>query len=252
MIARVHRAWIGALALAFLCGLLAGLPATVALRWAPAELAERLSDVEGTFWRGQARLALPNIEPLAVEWRLLPTSLLLAAPRLALVLRHPTAEYRGDLVLHRNALELRDGSLRTTLSPIARVAGLPPGSVFGDVAVSGITATIAADAVAQLGCTGSVSGLAAAAGGAPIALGDLDVSCRDEAGGPTIQLVDRGGPLVLQARIALAPGWRYLVDGTAGTRPGAPQELSDALPLFGRAAGPDRVSFRYSGELAPR
>jgi hypothetical protein len=251
MSARLRHAWLGALLLAFLAGLVAGLPATLALRLAPQALNARLSDVTGSIWHGRARMAVAEL-PAAIEWRLAPTSLLRAAPRFALEVTHPLGDFRGDLILDGAMLRVSDGVLRTTLGPLAKLAGLPPGALLGDVAAQTIEATLDADGLRHLGCSGAITGLTVAGDAAPIALGDLGLTCSDDAGGPTIALDDRGGPLLLQARIAFAPGWRYLVDGTAGARAGAPPAIAQALPLLGRAEGPDRVRFRYSGEISSR
>jgi hypothetical protein len=251
MSARLRYAWLGALALAFLVGLVAGLPATIALRAAPPELRARLSDVEGSVWHGRARLVLAAA-PAAVEWRLAPSSLLRAAPRFGIVLDHPRAHLRGDLTLAGGRLELSAGELRTSLAPLADVAGLPAGALLGSVDAQGIEATLDAEGLRHLACSGAITGLTAAGAAAPIALGDLALACDDDTGGPTIALDDRGGPLELKARIAFAPGWRYLVEGTAGARAGAAPEIAQALPLLGQAEGPDRVRFRYSGEITPR
>lgn len=252
MTPRFGRAWVGVLAIAFLAGVLMGVPARVALQLAPDAVATRLVDVEGTMWRGRARLPLAHDSPVEIEWTLAPGSLLIAAPRLALVLTHPLAGYRGALVLRSGAAELVDGSLRTSLGPLARFAGLPPGALLGSIDVQGIGGMLTSDGISALACTGVVSGVTVAGGSAPIALGDIGLACEGSPAGPAVAIVDRGGPLALQARVAFAPGWRYLVDGTAGARAGAPAALVQALPLLGRAEGPDRVRFRYSGEMVPR
>jgi hypothetical protein len=251
MKARLPRIWIAVLLLAFLGGLIGGLPARVALRFAP-EVGARLSDIEGSLWHGHARLPFAGVEAAALEWRLSPASLLLGAPRFALALRHPLAEFDGALVLRGGSVEVAAGELRTSLSPLARVAGLPPGTLLGNVNVQGISATLDADGVRSLVCSGAISSVTVTADAAPLALGDLALSCEDAPGGPTIGIADRGGPLALEARIALAQGWRYLIDGSAGARPGAPASLVEALPLLGRADGPDRVRFRYTGSFEPR
>jgi hypothetical protein len=249
---RFSRAWLGSLAIAFLAGLLVGVPARLALQLAPAAVTTRLVDVEGTVWRGRARMPLAHAAPIAVEWTLAPSSLLVAAPRFALVLTHPLADYRGALVLRASTAELVDGTLRTSLGPLARFAGLPPGALLGAIDVQRIGGTLAADGIGSLACSGSISGVTVTGDSVPLALGDLGLECSDSPAGPAIEIVDRGGPLALQARVAFAPGWRYLVDGTAGARPGAPPSLAQALPLLGQAEGPDRVRFRYSGEMVPR
>ena len=138
MTKRRERIWIGALALAFLAGLTAGLPARLALRLVPDPLASRLSEVEGTLWRGQASLALAGLEPAEIGWRLAPSSLLIATPRVTLDVVHPLGRYDGIAVLHDGTVEVADGSLSTTLSPLARVAGLAPGTLLGSVEVRNI------------------------------------------------------------------------------------------------------------------
>lgn len=252
MTQRFEHTWIGVLSLAFLVGLVAGIPARMALGLLPDAAGSTLRDVQGTLWHGQARIPLTGTAPLALEWTLAPTSLLLATPRFTLVVLHPLADYRGAAILHRDSLELADGTLRTTLAPLARHAGLPLGTLLGSVEVDGVGAMLVADGFRSLVCTGSVRGVTVTGDGAPIALGDLGLSCSDGPAGPTLEIVDRGGSLALQARVGFAPGWRYLVDGTAGARPGAPPALAQALPLLGQADGPDRVRFRYSGELLQR
>lgn len=252
MTRRLEHAWIGALTIAFLGGLVAGIPARVASQLLPTEVGASLRDLRGTLWHGRAQIPLTGSEPLALEWTLAPTSLLLASPRLTLVVSHPLGDFHGAAVLQRGSLRLLDGALRTTLSPLAQAAGLPPGTLLGSVDAQGIAATLAVEGILSLVCTGTVSGVTVAGDGTPVALGDLGLSCSDGPAGPTIEISDRGGALALQARVGFAPGWRYLVDGTAGARPGAPVSLAQALPLLGRADGPDRVRFRYSGELRQR
>lgn len=252
MTRRSSRAWLVVLGLAFVGGLLAGLPARIALRFAPQASSARLTEVEGTLWRGQAKAALSGQASVAIAWELAPTSLLFAAPRLSVTLSHPLGDYAGTLVLRGDAMELADGRLRTSLSPLIRATGLPPGLLLGSVDAQVGAATLAADGIRSLSCTGSVSGVTVAGDGAPIALGDLALECRDSPAGPMLAVADRGGPLMLQAEVVFAAGWRYLVDGTAGARPGAPPGLAQALPLLGDADGPDKVRFRYSGELKPR
>jgi len=238
--------WLAALGLAFVGNLVANLPARHALiGLAPAARAS-LSDVAGTLWQGSARLALGSTA-MDARWTLRPLSLLLLAPSAELELAAPELRFVGRVTRRAGGiLEITGGTLDARLGALARLAGPGVGALDASVEVRELALVLAGGKLSALGCTGAVRALTA---GPRYPLGDLSLDCATDAGGPTLRIEDGGGALALQARVAITPDGRFLVDGSAGARPGAPPELAAALPLLGTAIGPDQVRFRYAGAL---
>jgi len=239
-------AWGAALAASFVAGLTYHLPLRVALRLAGAGTVVERAALEGSVAGWRARLAD------GVEVRFVANPLVLVTGRYGgrIEASRGAARLTGAVVRRWDgAIALSDGTLSAGLAPLATTLGMPPSMLDGALVLDGVAATWQSGALTELECTGTVSGVRGGAGAEAIALGDLDVACATEPGGPAVKVVDRGGPLAFDAELRLAADGRFLLAGNAGARPGAPPVLAQVLPMLGRSSGPDQVSFRYAGEL---
>jgi hypothetical protein len=238
---------VATLVIATLAGLVAGLPA----RWALLALGRGAQPLAraatGTVWQGSAPVVLAGMRWEA-RWRLAPLALLVLEARADLELVAPGATLVARAAL-RDAQHaaLTDASFEAQLGALAASVGRGLDGLDGTIALHDASLVVADGRIASLACAGTLRGLALRG----VALGDLDVACADEPGGPTITLRDRGGPLALEARIGLAADGRYLFDGHAAARPGAAPALVGALPLIGAPAEDGGVRIRYAGALPP-
>jgi hypothetical protein len=238
--------WIAALLTAFAVGAVVHLPLRLALRLAGSgALAERVV-LEGSVARWRARTAD------GLELRFVADPLVLLTGRYGgrFEAWRGATRFGGDAVRSwGGAFEVDDATLAAGLAPLAAALGLPPSMLAGELEVGGIEATWRGGALTALACHGAVSGVRGGVGVDAMVLGDLGVSCSTPGDGPLVLVEDRGGPLAFRAELRFAADGRFLLDGTAGARPGAPPALAEVLPLLGRASGPDQVSFRYAGAL---
>jgi hypothetical protein len=239
-------AWVGALAASFLIGLTYHLPLRVALRWAGASAVVERAALDGSITRWQARLAD------GIEVRFVADPLVLLSGRYGGHLEATRGSTRLTGVVIRGwdgGIGLRSGELAAGLAPLAATLGMPASMLEGQLKVTAIAATWRQGALVDLACDGEVSGVRGGSGADALALGDLGIRCATEAGGPSVEVEDRGGPLAFHAELRFAADGRFLLAGTAGARPGAPPALAQVLPMLGRSSGPDQVSFKYAGAL---
>jgi general secretion pathway protein N len=97
-----------------------------------------------------------------------------------------------------------------------------------------------------------LSGLQSPPAGAG-ALGDYRATFPDPAApagaGVTARVMDRGGPLRLDARLTLSPGRSFLLEGTVAAGPGAPARIERAMQFLGPPDASGRREFSVSGTL---
>lgn len=244
MMALPRWAWVVALVASFLVGLAYHLPLRVALRLAGAGASVERAALEGSITRWRARL------PQGIEVRFVASPLVLLTARYGghLEATRGTARLEAEVVRSwGGAIAIHDGALAAGLAPLTAAMGMPPSMLEGQLSVTGIAATWRDGALSGLACSGEVRGVRGGSGADSLALGDLAVACTDDAGGPKVEVEDRGGPLAFRSELLFAPDGRFLLSGTAGARPGAPPVLAQVLPLLGRSSGPDQVSFKYAG-----
>lgn len=243
---RPHRGWIAALLIAFVVGAAVHLPLRLALRALGQEALVARAAPEGGLLRWQARTA----EGIELRFVASPLALLTGRYGGRIEAGRGATRFSGAVVRRWDgSIAVSDGALESGLAPLAAALGLPPSMLEGQLAVGGIEATWRAGALTALACDGEVRGVRGGGGDQALALGDLAVACGTPDGGPLVRIEDRGGPLAFRAELRFAADGRFLLDGTAGARPGAPPALAEVLPLLGRASGPDQVSFKYAGAL---
>jgi hypothetical protein len=241
-----HRYWIAALLAAFVVGAAVHLPLRLALRAVGQDALVARAAPEGGLLRWRARTAE------GIELRFAASPLALLTGRYGGRIEAARGATRLDgAVLRRwdGSIAISDGALESGLAPLAAALGLPQSMLEGQLAVGGIAATWRAGALTALACAGEVRDVRGGSGPEALALGDLAIACSTPDGGPLVRIEDRGGPLEFRAEVRFAADGRFLVDGTAGARPGAPPTLAEVLPLLGRASGPGQVSFKYAGAL---
>jgi hypothetical protein len=232
--------------LAILAVVIAVLPASLANKFLPPLV--RAEDFSGTLWHGSAeRISVAGRDAGALEWHLHP---------LALVKLRLDADLhwvKGSFVLDGAASASRSDIHATELSgggPIADLAslGVAPGwRGVAEIRIRDIAADLSAASPALRSAVGEidVSDLSSPqmAGGSD--LGNYALSFDDAAlsatGDARAALIDKGGPLSLDASITLTPQARTgMLSGTVKERADAPpalrKELDNVAQLHARDA----------------
>jgi hypothetical protein len=247
---RERDALIGAGLVAFCVGVLAMVPAQVALLAADA----RASGVSGTIWRGTAEaLQLDAFRLGRTEWSLHPMALMAArlgadiatqwnggrgegyvtiglggavacedcevlADMASLRGLIPVPLPTGNMALTIQTLDIKDGWPRRAVGA-ARVEDMPltlPGQSGGTSATGSYEALFNADPVAEGGRLEAV-------------------------------VTDLGGPVQVAARLQLTPPGTYLLAGSVQARPDAPPALTNGLALLGPQRSDGSHEFAFSG-----
>jgi hypothetical protein len=232
--------------LAAIVVIVAVLPASLANRFLPP--AVRAEDFSGTLWHGSAgRILVTSRDAGALEWRLHPLALLklrldadLHWVKDSFVLDGTASAGRSDL----QASDLRGGG------PIADLAafGVVPGwRGIADIRIRSLDVDLGGPSPALRAAVGEIDvanvSSPRVAGGSDLGSYGLtfDDASLAAAGEARAVLVDRGGPLSLNATITLTPQSRTgLLSGTVQERADAPpalrKELDDIAQLHARDA----------------
>jgi general secretion pathway protein N len=236
---------------AFLVFLVAFLPATMLLRFVPAEVV--LGGVSGTVWRGAAASVSIKDTPLgSLRWSNRPWRLLLLQLQYRVVLQPAGGEL--DMV----ATLGREGRL-----DISQLTGsFPVAAVYGLIAPEGWTGTVELD-VEQLAVTAGfpvaasglvrVRNLTSSSGPRPLNLGSFELLLGEGAVG-TESISGRlrdlgGGPMKVRATIELDRERRYLISGEVAAGPDADATILRTLSFLGQADSLGRRPFSIEGTL---
>lgn len=241
---------------AYLVGVVAMLPAPLALRWAEPVLAKlpqrpQLAGVDGTIWSGRAAQATFRGVALGeVEWRLSPWGLLIGRIDVGVKLNGSEGYLDGDLStgFGGGRVQLRDlqGQVPATLLKkfVPRLPLAPTGSFA-------ITLDEVVIEAAQLrGLDGRIvwnkGGISA-----PMTLefGDLVADLTSAEDGITGRIKDSGGPMQLEAELKLTADGTYNLNGKSSARPSAAPALKTSLSLLGQPDAQGMIPFRFNGRL---
>lgn len=239
---------------AFLLFIVAGVPASVALRWLGPDVL-RLSGVSGSLWRGAAAGA--NVGKLRLsetQWKLSPLGLLLGR------VSGEVETKIGDGTAHGSvAVSLSGGFACTGCSfegPIASLRPLIPAlkAVDGKVSIEMATLEIRNKWPTRAVGSAKLSNVPIGVSGqpprdAPVGAFETTLSADpvpdDGAIEATIQ--DAGGPLELSARLSITRPGNFEFSGRAKARPGAPPEIVNALAALGPKGSDGSTELGLSG-----
>jgi general secretion pathway protein N len=241
---------IAAGAAAFIVFLVAFLPATVLLRFLPAEVS--LSGVEGTIWRGEAEaVAVRDRNVGALRWSSRPWRLLLLQLDYAVRYLPAGGQVDMDVVLH-GPHRLDIANARGAL-PIMALDGLlgPPGWKA--------TAELDVQRLALVdGFPESVAGLLVlreltAPGDRGVNIGSFELTLGEGAVGSdsiTGRLRDLGsGPMRVRATLELKQDRSYLLSGEVAAGPDAGAVIQRTLRFLGPEDSLGRRPFTVEGTL---
>ncbi len=229
-------------------------PAQAAYRWfAPDEV--RMSGVAGTLWSGRAALASAAGLPLRdLRWQLDALPLLIGRAHVRVQTRLAEGIAEARVRASPGGVVLRDVRLVTSLAALAPV--VPIGDARGRVDVRldrlELTDGRPTAAVGQADIAGlTVPTFVPGGRGEAVGLGDYALVFEDTNGaGVLARFSDKSGPLAVDGTLKLDPDGRYVLEVRAAPRPGAPNELIQALELLGGPPGPDgKRPFELSGSL---
>ncbi len=247
-------AWIALGLGAYIAFALSTFPAAAAYRWfAPPEL--RLAGVEGTVWSGRAALASAGDFPMRdLRWNIDAPPLLLGR----VVGRARAALAEGFVetevtVFPRGEIELRNLKMSTSLASLATAA--PIGDVRGQLAATFERIALRdgwpVEAIGQARLARlSAPAFGPGGRGAPVPLGDYELTFVESDEGIAASLRDTGGPLEVAGRVTLDAMRRYRVEAAVAPRAGASPELVRALDFMAGEPGRDgKRPFELTGSL---
>jgi len=241
---------------AFLVFLIASVPATLISRLAPDEL--KISNPRGSLWSGEASaIRFGSVRLGQTRWKLQPLRLLLGSLAGEIDASLPDGFARGNFELGLGgsialsdftaasplanlvaslgtSLPINEGQLTLELQALNIEDGWPTRAV-GDIRI-GDVALVFRD-------------------GRPVpdqaASFLLSLAAEDVPEDGTLQgsISDQGGPLEMVGELRLTPPTNYELSGSAKPRPGAPQELGNALVMLGPENASGGRDFTFAGSL---
>jgi hypothetical protein len=232
--------------LALFVGLVANLPARLALDWfGPSGL--RAWGVDGTLWRGRAaELALENSHIGALSWSARPAALLGLQPTWDLDLRRPDGYARGRVGFSLFSDRQRITQLEATLA----LGTLPPAVV--PLGVAGQLQASLQRLDLDRGWPTSIVGRAMVRDlelpGVIVTLGPVSFQFPGQAGPPVGEIVATEGPLLVDGRLELPAReqWHFRAELAPGQNP--PRDLVEGLAFVGEDLGGGRRLVTFSSE----
>lgn len=239
--------------LALLVFLAARLPARLMLAHALQDLPGlTVGSVSGTVWEGRARgLRYRELEVPALAWELDFWPLLGGTAALRIEAELPRGFARLDAALGLDGrIELEN--LRATL-PLDSLAALypaiPAGTVSGELTLNLDSARLEGLRPVALSGDVGLTGLTSSWTGA-LPLGDYMAEISAPAEGEIqARIVDLQGPVKLQARATLGSDGRWQAEGTVAPRDGSDRTLARAMAYLGPANAAGEHRFSFSGRI---
>ena len=242
--------WLAPLLL--LVALVIDAPARAVLWLLPDHLVLQADNFQGTLWRGSANQVVMGsngayVAVDTVRWQLRPLSLLLFSPQVDINIQAPgqdaaaSLQWQGEQSWRAEDLELN--------MPAAVaghfIAGNQP--LAGQLSLRLSQLQMAGGRIEAI--AGNVSWQPARwhNGNRWMDFGSLAGELSQRGEDIQLTLFDLSGPLEIDGQLVVKPSGQLLVKGTVGLRPQAPQEFSQALPLFAERQpdGKYKVDFQY-------
>lgn len=246
----------GVTAVTFVVFLVANAPAELINRVAPAEV--RLTGLQGSLWAGRAAsLRVGQLRLGATRWRLSPWRLLLGRLAGDIDTALPGGFARGQFAIGLGGqIRLEAFSAAGPVASLVEAAGMglpfQAGQLAADITVLEIRDGWPQRAIGEL----RVREIALVyRNGQPVqdqlATFELrfDVDAVPASGIIEGALTDLGGPLEVAGRLQLMPPANYELEGRAAPRPGAPQEMQQALVMLGPENPAGGRDFSFAGSL---
>lgn len=228
--------------LVFLGTLLARFPARAAAGLLPANVT--CEQPQGTVWRGSCiHLQTRALRLADVSWRLHPAALLHATLSADISSADPRLSAQGQVELERGGI-LTARSLRVHLPLRGGLSQLPSGfdgAIEAEVASIRLKNGMLDELVGTVRALQLRSELLGE-------LGSFEVRFPED-GSMLGQVHDLSGPLALQGLVQLTRQNAYTASGTLQARPGASQQLTQALQLMGPPDNEGRRTFAFAGPL---
>jgi len=241
---------------AFVLFLITGVPASLITKLAPAEL--QVSNPQGSLWSGQASaIRFGNVSLGRTSWKLQPLRLLLGSLAGEIDATLPGGFARGNFSLGLGgSIALSDFSAASPLATLAASLGttlpLSQGQLTLDMQALDIEEGWPTRAVGDIR-VGDVALVFRNARAVPEQAASflLQLATEEVPEDGTIlgTLSDQGGPLELSGQLQLLPPKNYELSGSAKPRPGAPQELGNALVMLGPENTGGGHDFTFAGSL---
>ena len=241
------RRWLALAALVFVVVLLLRPPLRLVLSALPAYV--HCEQASGTLWQGQCgeawlqRAGLPQQIKVQLSWQLLPARLLRGSLAAQLQLSRGGSVVAALLQRRLGSVELL--SLNgTVLLEDQLLPGVPAGW-HGTATVQDLRARWQGTALTALEGRIRLAQLRSVVA-QPVEYGSMVVTWPRTTGGALLPatVVDEGGPLALQATLALQASGAWQLQGTVAARPPVAAALASQLQLLGSAAanGPQQFS----------
>ena len=226
--------------LALLLSLVALVPARVVLPLAGVTAAAA-DGLAGTLWSGSAQhVTLSGIQLGPVTWKLKPLRLLMGQVAASVDARLPDGFLSGQIALSlKGGVTVRETEAAAPLALLGPTVGpMGPGSqVTARFEQLVLDAGKVRTAVGKIQLAGVVLPLPSVK--QPLAAGSYSISFDVKDLPPGQPLIgtfnDTGGPVQISGAVKFTPPRSYEVNGKAKARPGAPEELSNALQMLGPA-----------------
>lgn len=244
----------GALAV-YLISLLVMLPAEPVLEWAEPRMQSRgmrlaASGLEGSIWSGEAGVVSINGVALGrASWDLQPLDALLGRVGVRWMLQPEGGYVSGNLSAAGEQLHLEDVEGRLPAARVMAFAPPLPVQIAGEFSTRIESLSVVNSALGEVNGTVVWHG-ATVTSPMQVPLGDLRVELSTAADGNVVgQVSDSGGPLELAGEVVLSPQGTYRMELNLATRPGASNELKQAMAMLGRPGPGGKRRLTYSGRL---
>ncbi len=230
-----------------LIGIASRLPATIVMDRIQVPGVE-FNGVRGTIWEGGIDNLVYNNEPVApVAWKLHPSALLRGAAKADFTFLPQQSRIEGTIEAGMGAeITLTNLSLDGDLRYIASGTSLGP--------VRGAVAGLIDEAIVVNSWPQHVAGNLQVTdlrypANAPYSLGNFSLTCAPSDPPVICDIVDRGGPLVVEGTLTLRDQRQYELKGQVRARPDAPNEIRNGLRFVGPADARGNVSVEFAGQL---
>lgn len=233
---------------AFLVFLLVTAPARLVVPFLPATL--RVVDLEGTVWSASARgVRIHQLDLGQVEWRLHPLPLAWATLSARVSVNGRQLQGEGELQYRRGLLRLADTTLSMDvdlLNPVVEDLAIAVGGSALRLGLPLLVVTPGGPIAAQGVCLWKDAMLSAPA---PIELGEVKGTLRQQGETATLDISNRKAPVRLSGELSFGPDWVYAARIELTPSPQAPEELRDRLKLLGKADRRGRVVLEDAGRI---
>ncbi len=233
-------------------------PAAQAYRFAAAPMQAALPQLEpagldGSIWSGKIKSLIYRKALLGeLSWQLSPLPLIIGEARLKALLQSREGYLQSRIItpLGGGDTALSELEGRMPINELARFAPYLPIALDGMVSFDMQRVVVGAGGRVQEADGTLIWHQASMSAPQALSFGDLQLVLRSEGDGKVSgDISDRGGPLKVNGKLALAADGGYRVNATVSAAKDAPEALSSSLGWLGKPDAQGRYSINYSGKL---